>query len=733
MAKATLPVLEMSCVVCAGNVERTVSGLDGVVSASVNFAANNITVDYDPKKISLQDMKAAVQAAGYDLVIDTADSARQEAERNAYIALRNKLVVAWVLAVPVMALSMWGKAIWTEWAAAVMATVLLAYSGMEFYTKAWKMAKAKSANMDTLVAMSTAVAWLFSMFLLIFPDFSESHGMGHYVYFDSATMIVAFVLTGRLLEERAKNSTTSAIRSLMDLQPPMAWLVGDDGTEKEVPTSQIQPGNTIRIRPGGRVPVDGIVVDGNSFVDESMLTGESVQVEKVQGCNVFAGTINGNGTMAVEATKNSDNTVLAQIVAMVREAQGSKAPVQRIADVISKYFTFVVISLAIITLVTWLAIGGNACLSHAIVCAVSVLVIACPCALGLATPTAITVGIGKAAENHILIKDASALEKACKVSAVVLDKTGTITEGKPSITHFESEPGTTERQLGILLSAEKRSEHPLASEIAAYLEKKIAAYLEKNNIRPAETADFTAVPGKGVTVEAEGTEYWIGSEKFAESNGVAATSNKEGCTAVFFGTGNKLLAKIFLSDSIKATTPEAIARLKRSVTRIVMLTGDNQAAAKHAAAAAGITEYKAETLPGDKDKYVQQLQAEGYTVAMAGDGINASQALARADLSIAMGSGTDIAMETAMMTLTTSDLRLLPAAFSLSRQTMRIVRQNLFWAFIYNVIGIPIAAGVLYPALGVTLDPMWASAAMALSSVTVVTNSLRLKFFKIKY
>lgn len=723
MAKATLPVLEMSCVVCAGNVERTVSGLDGVVSASVNFAANNITVDYDPKKISLQDMKAAVQAAGYDLVIDTADSARQEAERNAYIALRNKLVVAWVLAVPVMALSMWGKAIWTEWAAAVMATVLLAYSGMEFYTKAWKMAKAKSANMDTLVAMSTAVAWLFSMFLLIFPDFSESHGMGHYVYFDSATMIVAFVLTGRLLEERAKNSTTSAIRSLMDLQPPMAWLVGDDGTEKEVPTSQIQPGNTIRIRPGGRVPVDGIVVDGNSFVDESMLTGESVQVEKVQGCNVFAGTINGNGTMAVEATKNSDNTVLAQIVAMVREAQGSKAPVQRIADVISKYFTFVVISLAIITLVTWIAIGGNACLSHAIVCAVSVLVIACPCALGLATPTAITVGIGKAAENHILIKDASALEKACKVSAVVLDKTGTVTEGKPAVTGLEISPDTTAGQLGVLLSAEKQSEHPLAADIVSYL--------EKEGIAPAVLDSFKSVAGKGLEMKANGCSYWAGNSRMAKENGAVPESKTNG-TTVYFGTDSNLLATVTLIDRTKPTAHDAISRMKDMGLKVVMLTGDNETSADIAAKEAGIEEYVASVLPDDKDKYVQKLQADGHKVAMVGDGINDSQALARADVSIAMGSGTDIAMETAMMTFTTSDLRLIPESLRLSKRTMRIVKQNLFWAFIYNVIGIPVAAGALFPAFGITLDPMWASAAMALSSVTVVTNSLRLKFLRLK-
>lgn len=723
MAKITLPVLEMSCVVCAGNVERTVNELDGVATATVNFAANTITINYNPKKIALSDIKKAVQNAGYDLIIEQSDTARQEAEKKSYAALRRKLIVAWVLAIPVIIIPMTGgNEKWTAWSTAILATAMLAYSGGEFYGKAWKMAKAKSANMDTLVAMSTSVAWLFSMFITMFPDFSETHGMGHYAYFDSATMIVAFVLTGRLLEERAKNSTTSAIRSLMSLQPPIAHKIDTDGNEIEIPIEQIQPGDTVIIRPGGRIPVDGTVASGNTFVDESMLTGESMQAEKNPGDNIFAGTINGNGTITAKATKNSGNTLLSQIIDTVREAQGSKAPVQRIADVISKYFTFAVIAIALITLSAWLMAGGSGYLSHAIVCAVSVLVIACPCALGLATPTALTVGIGKAAENHILIKDAAALEKACKVSAVVLDKTGTVTEGKPSVTSLRYDPAA-KNLLSVLLAAEKQSEHPLANEIASRL--------ESDGITPAEITGFNAIPGKGMTMDSSGKHFWAGSAGYAKENGVTTDTNN-GSTTVYFGTGNKLIAEIELTDRIKRTTPAAVAEMRKAGIKVIMLTGDNDTAAKLAAKEAGIAEYKAGMLPDDKDKAVKKLQAEGHTVAMAGDGINDSQALARADLSIAMGSGTDIAMETAMMTFTTSDLLLLPKALYLSKRTMRVVRQNLFWAFVYNVIGIPVAAGALYPAFGITLDPMWASAAMALSSITVVTNSLRLKFIKLK-
>lgn len=726
MVTKTVPVLEMSCVVCAGNVEQTVRSLDGVGDANVNFSANSLTVSYNPKKINLRQMKEAVQAAGYDLVIEDGDGNLERAEKKAYRSLCRRLAVAWVLAVPVGLLSMtsWGGSPAAKWAMAILSTVILGYSGRDFYIRAWKMLRQRSANMDSLVALSTATAWAFSLFLTAFPSFSEAHGMGHYVYFDSATMIVAFVLTGRLLEEKAKNSTTSAIRSLMDLQPRTATVVDGNGGERLADIADVRVGDCVLVRPGGRIPVDGKVVAGESYVDESMLTGEPMQVAKRAEDAVFAGTMNGNGVLTVEVEKTSDDTLLAQIVAMVREAQGSKAPVQRVADTLSKYFTFVIVLLAVLTFASWLVFGGTSFLSSAVVCAVSVLVIACPCALGLATPTAITVGIGKAAENHILIKDASALEKVCNVDAVVLDKTGTITEGKPEVVSFESGPETSDEDLSVLLSAERKSEHPVAA--------KIAARLQSRGIRPVEVSDFAGVTGKGIVATYDGRHYWAGNARLARENGVEATLKEtDGGSSVFFGCGRRLLAVLVLADKVKEASPEAICEMERMGMKVHMLTGDNEASARYVAEESGVRSFRAEMLPGDKDRFVQQLQDAGATVAMAGDGINDSQALARADVSIAMGSGTDIAMETAMMTFTTSDLRLLPKAVSLSRKTMRIVHQNLFWAFIYNVVGIPVAAGALFPAFGITLDPMWASAAMAISSVTVVANSLRLKTMKI--
>ncbi len=726
MERKTLTVLDMSCVVCAGNVERAVKSLDGVEEATVNFAANSITISYNPKKITLQQIKTAVQNAGYDLVIDNADADRQKAEQRQYGSLRRRLVVAWLLAIPVAVISMTAlhEFAAARWAMAVLSTVILGYSGKNFYVKAWSMAKEKSANMDTLVALSTATAWIFSMLLLLFPGFAEAHGMGHFLYFDSATMIVAFVLTGRMLEERAKNSTTSAIRSLMNLQPPTVILLNEDGAETEIPVSQVRPGDRIAIKPGQRVPIDGEVADGETYVDESMLTGEPMPIVKSKGSKVFAGTINGKGMITAIATKPSTDTVLARIVAMVRDAQGSKAPVQRIADVISKYFTFVVIAISAITLIAWLSIGGMSVLPSAIVCAVSVLVIACPCALGLATPTALTVGIGKAAQRHILIKDAAALEKMCKVDAVVLDKTGTITEGKPVITSIKRSPKASDADLCILLAAEEKSEHPVAAEIVSQL--------RQQGFVPGEISGFLSVTGKGVSMTANGRIYWAGNRHLALDNGVEVPDGDRGGTTIYFGTKDRpLLATITMADQIKATTPEAIRKLNKLGLQSYMLTGDNESSAASVAKDIGVTAYQSSMLPDDKDKFIQSLQAQGKTVAMIGDGINDSQALARADVSIAMGNGTDIAMETAMVTFTTSDLQLLPTAIRLSKATMRIVKQNLFWAFVYNTIGIPVAAGVLYAPMGITLDPMWASAAMALSSVSVVLNSLRLKTLKL--
>ena len=718
MAKVTVSVLEMSCVVCAANVERAALEVEGVAHASVNFAANTLTLDFDPNITDLLEVQKAIQAAGYDIVIADNSVDEQQSEVNSYRRRRRQLIAAWALAIPVMAISMTpaGDSLFGKLICALLSACALVVAGGDFFRRAFAMLRKRTAGMDSLVALSTATAWAFSTVILICPDFFGATN----VYFDSAVMIIAFVVTGNFLEARAKASTSSAIRDLMNLQPPVATVIHPDGHESDTPIAQIVVGNHIRIRPGNTIPVDGVIINGESYVDESMLTGESLSQPKQTGDYVYAGTINGSGSMIVAVDKPINATLLSQIVDTVREAQGSKAPVQKIADTVSKYFAAVVVCIALATFAIWLAVGGSSLLPNAIICAVSVLVIACPCALGLATPTAITVGIGKAAENHILIKDASALEKIGKVSLVVFDKTGTITEGRPTIISMRRNPDTTDDAMGVLLAMERRSEHPLAATICRHL--------EMQEIDETPISAFSVVYGKGVVADCAGTRYWAGSEPFANEMGVTVDRrNFVAGTTVYFGKTGTLLASITFADKIKDTAIAAIDQLRRMGIRVVMLTGDNRESAETVAADASFTEYYANMLPDDKDRYIKSKQAEGRTVAMVGDGINDSQALARADVSVAMGSGTDIAIETAMMTLTSSDLRTLPQAIQLSRRTMRIVRQNLFWAFIYNIIGIPVAAGILFPALQILLDPAWASAAMALSSITVVANSLRLK------
>lgn len=722
MVKRTFEVTDMSCVVCAGNVERAVAALKGVGIAKVNFAANELTVHFDPRVISIRQIQAAVEAAGYGLIVDNTED--EEAQRRkSYRDIIVRLGVAWVAAAVVMAVSMssLGDITAWRWLTAAVATASLAFSGRGFYVKAWKMMRQHSANMDTLVALSTAAAWAFSLFLVAMPSFAEVHGMGSHIYFDSATMIVAFVLTGRLLEEKAKNSTTSAIRSLIDLQPTNATVVDGNGNQRLVDIRDIHQGDHVLVKPGARIPVDGEVADGNTFVDESMLTGEPMQVAKATGDKVYAGTVNKNGAITVSVTADADTTLLARIVESVREAQGSKAPVQRVADAVSRYFTYIVASLALLTLVGWLIAGAG--IATAVICAVSVLVIACPCALGLATPTAITVGIGKAAQHHILIKDATALERICKVTDIVLDKTGTITEGKPIVVSAKISADATDDDLGAMLSAERQSEHPLAGVIVESLESR--------GIKAVPTDTFSAIVGKGIEAESRGNRYWAGSHLMAREHQVAESDIKAdslGGTTIYFGCADRLLAVFVLADMVKETSAPAIRSLKRLGLRVYMLTGDNAASAKRVAEEVETTGFEAEMLPADKERFILDMQHHGRIVAMAGDGINDSSALARADVSIAMGNGTDIAMETAMVTLPTSDLQMLPRAVRLSKTTMRIVRQNLFWAFIYNIIGLPVAAGLF----GIMLDPMWASAAMAVSSITVVLNSLRLRLAKVK-
>lgn len=728
-----LPVLEMSCAVCANNVESTVKGLTGVEEASVNFAANTLSVTFLPSVISLQKIKEAVQAAGYDLIIESDDplAEQEEMAQKHYRKLRRNTIGAWILSVPLALLGMvFMHMPYANWIMMVLALAIMVLFGRTFYVSGLRHALQRKANMDTLVALSTSIAFMFSFFNTVYPQFWIERGLEPHVYYEASGVIIAFVLLGKLMEERAKNSTSTAIKSLMGLQPKTARLI-TDGREEEVPISSLKTGYVVSVRPGEKIPVDGVLLQGNSSVDESMLSGEPIPVEKTIGDRVLAGTINQKGAFTMEATGVGNDTILAQIVQMVQAAQGSKAPVQRIVDKISGIFVPVVVLLSVITFVCWIVIGGTDYFSYALLSAVSVLVIACPCALGLATPTALMVGMGKGAERHILIKDAYALETLCKVDTIVMDKTGTLTEGVPVVVDSCWLTETNTHFLNILYAAEMKSEHPLASAIIHWLDDSGAS--------PIEAGNFESLTGRGIRMEVDGSTYWVGSQGLLEMSGAKVPFGtmsqirkwqEDGVSIVYYGEGDRLLAALAISDRIKPTSAAAVRKLTEMGIEVHLLTGDGVQTAEKVAKTLGIQYFKAEVLPNDKEEYIITLQKQGKRVAMVGDGINDSQALARADVSIAMGKGTDIAMDVAMVTLITSDLLLLPDAIRLSKQTVRLIHQNLFWAFIYNLIGIPLAAGVLFPVNGLLLNPMLASAAMAFSSVSVVLNSLRLKFMK---
>lgn len=729
-----LPVLEMSCAVCANNVENTVKGLPGVEEASVNFAANTLSVKYHPSLITPQKMREAVQEAGYDLVVEVEDptAVQEEMAREHYRKLLRNTIGAWVLSIPLALLGMvFMHTPGGNWIMMALALVIMIVFGRSFYVNGVRHALHGSANMDTLVALSTSIAFLFSFFNTVYPQFWYEKGLEPHVYYEASGVIIAFVLLGKLLEERAKNSTSSAIKSLMGLQPKTARRV-QNGQEEEVSISFLRVGDLVSVRPGEKIPVDGTVSQGSSSVDESMLSGEPIPVVKSQGDRVLAGTINQKGAFLMEATGVGSATVLSQIVQMVQAAQGSKAPVQRIVDKISGIFVPIVVGLAILTFIVWLVVGGSGYFSYALLSAVSVLVIACPCALGLATPTALMVGMGKGAEHHILIKDAFALENLCKVDTVVLDKTGTLTEGVPEVTDSFWVSEASRDMLDILYTAEMKSEHPLASAILSWLKGTEAAEIDADS--------FESVTGRGIQMQVHGVTYWVGSKGFLETFKAMVPPEagreiirweEDGKSIVYYGWESELLAVMAISDRLKPTSGEAVEALKEMGIEVHLLTGDGKRTAETVAAMLDIRHYKADVLPSDKEEYIRSLQAAGRKVAMVGDGINDSQALARADVSIAMGKGTDIAMDVAMVTLITSDLMLLPDAIRLSKRTVRSIHQNLFWAFIYNLIGIPLAAGVLFPVNGLLLNPMLASAAMAFSSVSVVLNSLRLKWSKL--
>ena len=734
ITKKVYPVMGMHCAACANNVEKIVKKQEGVEDASVNLAAAVLTVDFNSDVVSPEQLKDAVMKIGFDLIIDEDNSMeeQEEAEHSYYEQLQRKTVVAWIFALPVAFMGMFFMDFpGINWWMLVLSLPVLFYSGHAFYVNAWKQAKHFTSNMDTLVALSTSIAFLFSLFNTLYPQFWYEQGLEPHVYYEAATVIIAFVLVGKLMEEKAKGKTSMAIRKLMGLQPKTARILRD-GKEEDILISELKKGDKVSVRPGERVPVDGLIVEGDTFIDESMISGEPIPVEKKLNDKVLAGTINQNGAFVMSAEKVGRETVLAQIIRMVQEAQGSKAPVQRIVDKVTAVFVPTVLAIAILTFMVWMIVGGVDDFSYAMLSAVSVLVIACPCALGLATPTALMVGIGKGAEAHILIKDAVALEQMRKVDTVELDKTGTVTEGRPTVTGWLHDAGWVNEHKGILYAAELKSEHPLALAIVEEL--------KKDGNKPAIIDSFESRTGRGIVVTRGGKTYWAGSHRLLNDFGAKVSDllksmveeyERSGKSLVYFGEESMLLAVIVISDKVKPTSIQAVKQMQAEGKYVVLLTGDGHLTAQNVAGEINANRFIAEALPDDKENVIKELQREGRVVAMVGDGINDSQALARADVSIAMGKGTDIAMDVAMVTLMTSDLLLLPKAFKLSRKTVRLIHQNLFWAFIYNLIGVPIAAGILFPMYGILLNPMIASAAMACSSVSVVLNSLSLNWRKL--
>lgn len=734
--KETFQVLGMSCAVCALNVETTLGAQEGVYEAKVNFAGSTVLVDYNPQVITPVELQKAVEAAGYELVVENTEDTDQadRLQREEFLALKRKTIGAIVLAIPVFVIGMFFMHMpYGNWIMLAFTIPVMAFFGRDFFVHAYMQLKHGRANMDTLVAVSTGVAFLFSLFNTIWPEYWTSRGLEAHVYYEAAAVIIALILLGRLLEAKAKFSTSTAIKKLMGLQPQTVTKILADGSEEEVPIREVAVGDVLVVKPGEKIPVDGEVTEGASFVDESMITGESIPVEKVKGQPVYAGTINEKGSFRFRADKVGGETVLANIIRMVQEAQGSKAPVQKLVDRIAGIFVPVVMGIAVITFVVWMLIGGDLAFTHALLTSITVLVIACPCALGLATPTAIMVGIGKGAEHNILIKDAESLELMYRVNAIVLDKTGTITEGKPVVTDIYWTPGSEdERYPSILLEIERRSEHPLADAVVQKFKEKV--------VNEISVSDFENQTGKGVTAKVGDKVYLVGNRALLDVNRVVLDDDNEklavrwegdGKTVVFFAGEGRVLALVAIADKIKESSRQAVATLHEKGIDVYMLTGDNALTARAVADQVGIRHFKAEVMPGEKANFVEALQHEGKVVAMVGDGINDSQALAQADVSIAMGKGSDIAMDVAKVTLITSDLNVIPRAIALSRQTVRAIRQNLFWAFIYNIIGIPLAAGVLYGINGFLLNPMIAAAAMAFSSVSVVTNSLRIKWKKL--
>ncbi len=743
--KSVFPVGGMTCASCVARVEEALFSVPGVISASVNLASEKATVEY-LEGTGTADMRRAVKDAGYELgpeaqALEDVTTAAQREIR----ALRDKFIMAAMLAAVIMILGFVPPFAGRPYLMWALATPVQFWAGLRFYRGAWGALKHKTSDMNTLIAVGTSVAYFYSMIAVVAPGLFTTDILEPHLYFDTSAMIIALILLGRFLEARARGQTSEAIKKLVGMQPKTAVVIRE-GAQQEIPVEEVQAGDLILVRPGERIPVDGIVREGHSSVDESMITGESIPAEKKVGDEVIGATINKTGSLQFEATKVGKDTTLARIVRMVEEAQGSKAPIQRLADVIASYFVPAVIGIAIVTFIVWYFVGPSPALTFALLNFVAVLVIACPCALGLATPTAIIVGTGKGAERGILIRNGEALERAHRIDTVLLDKTGTLTRGEPAVTDVIAAPfSSLEEVLRLAASAEASSEHPLGEAVV-----KSAA---EKKIELSPSSDFHAIPGQGIEALVGGKKLLLGNVKLMEERGFAVNSLEkkandlfqQGKTVMFVGWGSQVAGIIALADTLKPGAKGAVQTLHKMGIESAMLTGDNRRTAEAIAREAGIDRVLADVLPEHKAGEVRRLQKEGRVVAMVGDGINDAPALAQADIGIAIGTGTDVAMETGDITLISGDLMGMATAISLSKRTMRTIKQNLFWAFAYNTALIPVAAGVLYVAFGQTgvpsglhfilgeygfLNPMLAAAAMAASSVTVVSNSLRLRRFK---
>lgn len=723
------PVVGMHCAACAARINKVLGKQAGVVECSVNLAANNVSLKYNSTVTTAENLAEAVDRMGFRLIVDSGGETEAESEgKKRYKKLKTNTLWAILLSFPIVLLSMvFMNVPYANEIMALLATPVVLYFGRGFFVNAWKQLKQKSANMDTLVALSIGVAYLFSLFNMLYPEFWLKRGVQPHVYFEASSVIVAFILLGRTLEEKAKGNTTTAIKKLIGLAPKTAMLVSDDGSMNEVVIETIKVGDLIAVRPGEKIPVDGVVESGTSYVDESMLSGEAVPVSKTVDGTVYAGTINQKGSFKFRATKVGSDTMLAMIIRMVQEAQGSKAPLQRIVDKVAGVFVPVIVSIALLSMILWIALGGDDGVVHGILAFVTVVIIACPCALGLATPTAIMVGIGKGAENGILIKDAKSLEVAKNIDVVVLDKTGTITEGHPEVADVVPAEGIDiDAVANAVYSLESQSEHPLAEAIVMHFKMADAQLLE--------VRQFESVAGHGVEGVVAGRPYYVGNAKYLRSKGVKLESYLEtraneleqaAMTVVWVSDDERSLGIISVVDKVKQSSAEAVSRLHDMGITIYMLTGDNRATAEAVASQVGIQYYKASVLPQGKAEFIKKMQQEGHCVAMVGDGINDSAALAQADIGIAMGRGSDIALDISKMAIVKNDLTKIPQAIKLSKRIVRTIHQNLFWAFVYNMIGVPVAAGILFPINGFLLNPMIAGAAMAMSSVSVVTNSLQ--------